>query len=177
MLKEAGYISSKQIARYGAMIAVAAVFAYSLAVMLYVIARSSFTIGTIMPEGERGEILWANAVSVAYSVAVFSLIMAVLSLPVGVATALLLKKATLVYNGGHSRKKAIRIGAFTALGLLFIIYRSLYFLLKARMTFEYAETLLFWFLFPALIFLSVCVWGAVKLNRILNGSFPENFFK
>jgi hypothetical protein len=92
MLKSKINISNKSIAVNGAAVAVAAVFAYSIIVMIYSIIRSSATIYSIMPMGERNTILWANATSVAYSVVVFSVILALISSLTGAIAAVIQKK-------------------------------------------------------------------------------------
>ena len=168
MLKSKKYISNKIIALNGATIAIAAVFAYSIIVMIYSIILSSATIYNIMPMGERNTILWANGISVAYSVAVFSVILALISSLSGAIAAVILKKLLLYFNPQFNFKKAVLISCITAFVLLSILYLLLYALLKDWMTFNYIETFLFWFLFPAAIFFLVCVVGGSKLNKVLN---------
>lgn len=152
----------------GAAVAIASVFAYSLLVMIYSIIRSSATIYSIMPMGERSSIIWANGISVAYSVAVFSVILALISSLLGAIAAVILKKLLLYFNPQFIFRKALIISCITAFALLMLLYLLLYALLKDWMTFNYIETFLFWFLFPAAIFFSVCVIGGSKLNKILN---------
>lgn len=168
MLKNKTNISNKIAAMNGATVAVAAVFAYSMIVMIYSIIYSSATIYNIMPMGERNTIIWANGISVAYSVAVFSVILALISSLAGAITAVILKKLLLYFNPKFSFRKAVLINCITAFALLIILYLILYALLKDWMTFNYFETFLFWFLFPAAIFFSVCVIGGSKLNKGLN---------
>lgn len=168
MLKNKKNISNKITALNGATVAVAAVFAYSIIVMIYSIIRSSATIYSIMPMGERNTILWANGISVAYSVAVFSLILALISSLTGALSAVILKKILLYFNTQFNFRKAVFISCATAFVLLILIYLLLYAFLKDWMTFSFAETFTFWFLFPAAIFFSVCVVGGSKLNKILN---------
>lgn len=168
MLKSKKNISNKFIALNGATVAVAAVFAYSIIVMIYSIIRSSATIYSIMPIGERNTILWANVISVAYSVAVFSLILALISSLTGAVSAVILKKILLYFNTKFNFRKAVFISCTTAFVLLILIYLLLHAFLKDWMTFNYFETLLFWFLFPAAIFFLVCVVGGSKLNKVLN---------
>ena len=161
-------ISNKWVAYNGAIIGVAAVFIYSLAVMIYTIIRSSITINNIMPNGEKGNILLVTGFSVAYSVAVFSLIMALFSSVAGAVAGVILKNALHYFNPNFIPQKAIAIGCVTALGILGIVYFLLFALLKNRMTFNYIETFSFWFLIPAIIFFGVCVIGGNKLNTVLN---------
>jgi hypothetical protein len=163
-------ISDRKLAYNGAAAAVAAVFAYSLLVMLYVLVRSSVTIYTIMPKAGRMEIIWASGISAAYSVAVFSLIVAVPSAIAGALAALVLKRVLIFFNAGCNVKKAVLVSSVVAILLLFLLYQLLYFLLKERMTFAYADTFLFWFLFPGMIFLSVCAAGGSKLNTMMSKS-------
>ena len=164
MLKSKINISNKVIAFNGATIAVAAVFAYSLLVMIYAIIRSSATIYSIMPKGERNSILWANSISVAYSVAVFSILLALVSSISGAIAAVLLKALLLYFNPKFIFRKAVLITCITAFALLSVLYLLLYVLLKDWMTFNYFATFLFWFLFPAVIFFSACVIGGSKLK-------------
>ena len=161
-------ISNRSVAYNGAITGVAAVFAYSLAVMMYAIIRSSVTIYNSMPSGERSNILLANGFSIAYSVAVFSLLMALLSSAVGAIAALILKKLLPGFNPRFKFTKAVFLSSFTALVLLGMMYLLLYTLLKDWMTFNYVETFAFWFLFPAVIFFVACVIAGSKLNKALN---------
>lgn len=166
MLKNGANISDKKLAYNGAVIAIAAVFVYSIIVMIYVIIRSSVTIFSIMPKGEIKTILWANGISVAYSVAVFSMILSIFSAGAGAITSVILKKSLLYFNPRFNLRKALLISSITALGLLIITYLFLYVLLKDWMTFNYTGTFLFWYLFPAAIFFPVCVFGGSRLNTI-----------
>ena len=168
MLKSKKNISNKIIALNGATLAVAAVFAYSIIVMIYSIIRSSATIYSIMPMGERNTILWANSISVAYSVAVFSVILALISSISGAIAAVILKIFLLYFNPQFNFRKAVLISCNTAFALLIFLYVLLYGLLKDWMTFNYFETFSFWFLFPAVIFFLTCVIGGSKLNKVLN---------
>lgn len=168
MQKRKTTIANKIIALNGARVAVAAVFVYSIIVMLYSIIRSSAAIYNIMPIEERNSIIWANGISIAYSVAVFSVIVALISSLPGAIAALILKKLLLSFNPQFVFRKAIFISCITALALLILLYLLLYALLKDWMTFNYVETFLFWFIFPAAIFFTVCIIGGSKLNKSLN---------
>jgi hypothetical protein len=168
MLKHKPTITNIAVGFNGAIAAVAAVFAYSLIVMVYTIIRSSSTIYSIMQGKERNTILLANGFSIAYSVAVFSLLMAVFSTMAGAVAAVILKKSLLYFNPRFHSKKAILISCNTALALLMLTYILFYALLKERMTFSYWETFSFWYLFPAVIFFGVCIIGGSKLNEVLD---------
>ena len=168
MLKRKMNISNKVMALNGATVAVAAVFAYSLLLIIYVIIRSSDTIYSIMPMGERNSILWANSISVAYSIAVFSILLALVSSITGAIAAVILKNLILYFNPKLIFRKTVLISCITAFALLTVLYLLLYALLKDWMTFNYFDTFSFWFLFPAVIFFSACVIGGIKLNRVLN---------
>ena len=168
MLKSKINISNKVIALNGATVAVASVFAYSIIIMIYAIIRSSATIYSIMPMGERNSILWANSISVAYSVAVFSIILALVSSISGAIAAVILKNLLLYFNPKLIFRKTVFISCITAFALLTLLYLLLYALLKDWMTFNYFETFSFWFLFPTVIFFIACVIGGSKLNDILN---------
>ncbi|WP_297820567.1 hypothetical protein [Segetibacter sp.] len=161
-------ISDRTIAYNGAIAAVAAVFAYSLIVMIYAIIRSSVTICSIMPNGERNTILLANGFSVAYSVAIFSLLMAAISAVAGSIAAVILKKSLQYFNVQFNFKKAIIISCVTAIAMLTLMYILFRALLKDWMTFKYAETFIFWFLVPAVIFLAACIIGGSYLNNVLD---------
>lgn len=161
------HISDKEVAFYGATIAVAGVFGYSIIVMIYTIIRSSGTILSIMPIHERNTILFINGFSVAYSITVFSLIMAGFSAVIGVLTAVILKKSLLHFNPFFYSRSSIFISSFIALTVLTIIYLTLYGLLKEYFTFYFPQTFVFWFIFPALIFLGSCIYGGFKLNQFL----------
>ena len=167
MLKSKTNISNKAVAYNGAIVAVAVVFAYSIIVMIYVIIRSSLTILNIMPTGERNTVLLANGFSIAYSVAVFSILMAVVSSLAGAVAAVILKKSFLVFNHEFNFGKAVLVSCIIALVLLTLFYLLFYALLKDWMTFSYPETFSFWFLIPAAIFTAVCIIGGSKLNQVL----------
>ena len=167
MLKSKINTSNKSIALNGATLAVAAVFAYSIIIMIYAIIRSSATIYSIMPIGERNSILWANSISVAYSVAVFSIILALISSISGAIAAVILKSLLFYFNPKLIFRKTVFISCITAFVLLIFLYLLLYGVLKNWMTFNYFETFSFWFLFPAAIFFSACVIGGIKLNKVL----------
>ena len=168
MLKSKTNISDKAVAYNGALVAVAVVFAYSIIVMIYVIIHSSATILNIMPTGERSTVLLANGFSIAYSVAVFSFLMAVLSSLAGAVAAVILKKSLLVFNHEFNFRKAVLVSCIIALVLLTLIYLLFFGLLKDWMTFSYPETFSFWFLIPAAIFIAVCIIGGSKLNQVLH---------
>lgn len=160
-------MSNKSVAYNGAIVTVAAVFGYSLVIMMYVLMRSSFTIYNIMPSGERSNILLINGFSIAYSVAIFSVLMALLSSVFGAVASVILKKSLVYFNPQFNYKKAVTVSATVALAILIIIYTFLYALLKGWMTLNYIETFSFWFLFPAVIFFIACIIGGRQLNRIL----------
>jgi hypothetical protein len=160
-------ITNKNVAYNGAIVAVAAVFGYSLVVMIYVVIRSSSTIYSIVPQEERTSIIMANGFSVAYSIAIFSLLMAAFSAIIGAVSAIILKKILLYFNPEFNDKKAILISFITALIGIIALYFMLFALLKDWMTFNYIETFSFWFLIPAAIYFTVCVILGSQLNRIL----------
>jgi hypothetical protein len=174
MIPRKSRVTNKSVARSGAIIAVAAVLAYSLVIMAYTIIRSSASIYSIMQGRERNTILLANGFSIAYSVAFLSIVMAAFSTLAGAVAAVILKKSLLYFNPGFNSKKAIIISCITALALLLLMYLLFYSLLKERMTFDYMETLLFWYLFPAVIFFGVCIIGGSKLNKLLSLGVTES---
>ena len=159
-------ISNKKVAYNGALVGIAAVFGYSLVVAVYVVIRSSSTIYSIVPQEEKTSIIMANGFSMVYSIAIFSLLMAVFSAIIGAVVALILKKLLLYFNSEINFKKAILISFITALIGVIIIYFMLFAVLKDWMTFNYIEPFLFWFLLPAAIFVGVCIVGGRQLNRI-----------
>ncbi len=170
-------ISNKTVAYNGAVIGVVAVFIYSIIVMIYAIIRSSITIYNIMPNGERSNILLANGFAIAYSVTVFSLIMALFSSIAGAIASVVLKKSIVYFNPQFYFNKALIVSTIAALVMLIILYALLYSFLKDWMTFNYIETFSFWFLIPAAIFLTVCIVGGNKLNKALDTRITENMFK
>ncbi len=167
-------ISNKTVAYNGAIVAIAAVFAYAIIVMLYVIIRSSATIYSIMPKGERGTILLTNGFSIAYSVLIFSLLMAAISSLAGAVGGVILRGSLIYFNPRFIFRKAVIISCFTALSLLILLYILFYALLKDWMTFDYVETFSFWFLIPAIIFFSACIIGGSKLNKTLETLITEH---
>jgi hypothetical protein len=151
----------------GALISTAAIFAYALVVMVYVVTRSSNFIFSAMPTDERAGIMVANGFAVAYSVTVFSILMAIPSSVVGSVSAILIKWFLQRFNGKSNAQRAMVISGTVALCVLAVIYFVLRILLKDWMTLHYPETLLFWFVVPALICFVVCLVGGSKLNREL----------
>ena len=168
MTKHTSVIFNWAVAYRGALIGVAAVFAYSIIVMLYCIIRSSATIYDIMPAAERNGIFIINGFSIAYSVSIFSILIGLFSAVGGAVTAVILKRLLLHFNNQFNNRKAMIISCIIALLLLIIIYATFYGLLKERMTFSYVETFSFWFLFPAFIFWGVVIIGGGRLNAWLN---------
>ncbi|WP_336518174.1 hypothetical protein [Pollutibacter soli] len=161
-------ISNKTAAYNGALIAVAGVFAYSFAVMLYTIIRTSVSICSIMPSPERSKILWASGFSVAYSVGVFSFLMAMVSSMAGAVAGVILRRVLLWLNPDVHLSKSILISSIVSLVLLLLLYLVLYILLKERITLQYAGTFLFWYVFPAVIFfIAVLIGGAVFSNSLM----------
>lgn len=120
-----------------------------------------------MPKEERSTILLASGFSFAYSVAVFSLLMAAISCIAGSIAAIILKKSLQYFNPQFNFKNAILISCVIALALLTVMYILLYAMLRDWMTSDYIETFLFWFVLPAVIFCAVCVIGGGKINRYL----------
>lgn len=173
MKKSKSNISNRAVAYKGAIVAIAATFAYSMIVMIYTIIRSSATIYSIMPTGERNTILLANGFSVAYSVAVFSFLMAILSAMAGSVAGVILKKLLLHFNPQFNFRKAVFISCITAFVLLALLYFLFYALLKDWMTFDYYETFSFWFLLPAVIFFAACIIAGSKLNKVLETGIDE----
>ncbi len=159
-------ISNKKVAYNGALVGIAAVFGYSLVVAVYVVIRSSSTIYSIVPQEEKTSIIMANGFSMVYSIAIFSLLMAVFSAIIGAVVALILKKLLLYFNPELNFKKAILISFITAVIGVIIIYFMLFAVLKDWMTFNYIEPFLFWFLLHAAIFVGVCIVGGRQLNRV-----------
>ncbi|ULQ51774.1 hypothetical protein [Flavihumibacter fluvii] len=163
-------VTNLQVACNGALLTIASIFFYSMVVMLYVVIRSSHTIYTIMEPGERSGILLANGFSIAYSVAVFSVLMAIISSVAGAVGAIALKKLQLYFNPAFNSPKAVFISCIVAILLLAVIYVVLHILLRERITFQYPETLLFWFVFPAVICFVVSILGGSALNNALRST-------
>ncbi len=159
-------ISNKKVAYNGALVGIAAVFGYSLVVAVYVVIRSSSTIYSIVPQEEKTSIIMANGFSMVYSIAIFSLLMAVFSAIIGAVVAIVSIQLLLYFNPEFNFKKAILISFITALIGVIIIYFMLFAVLKDWMTFNYIEPFLFWFLIPAAIFVGVCIVGGRQLNRV-----------
>jgi|GEM_PF-3259118 len=168
-------ISNKKVAYAGAKIAVAGVFGYSLLVMLYAIIRSSFIIYSIMRIGERSNILLLNGFSFAYSISIFSLLMALLSSIAGAVAGVMLKIALQYFNTNFRNRKAIVISFFIAFATLLFMYILLFAILKNWMTFYYIETFSFWFLLPAVIYVGACIIGGSRLNTILGRGITSNY--
>ena len=166
-LKKETNISTKTVAYAGAKIAIAAVFSYSLLALLYTIIRSSLTIYNIMPSGERSDILLLNGFSIAYSVAIFSILMGLFSSLVGAVAAVVLKKSLVYFNPQFNYIKTLIVSAMVAFATLIFIYALLYALLKEWMTFNYIETFSFWFLLPAIIFFITVIVCGIEMNKAI----------
>lgn len=167
MLNNTINISNKKVAYAGSKIAIAGFFGYSALRMLYAIIRSSITIYHIMPSGQRTTILLQNGISITYTIAVFSILMAFLSSLSGAMAGVILKKALQYFNPNFIKRNAIVISCITAFAILAIMYLLMYALLKNWITFNYIESFSFWFLMPAVLFFGVCVIGGSKLNKVL----------
>jgi hypothetical protein len=166
MNKKTINISNKRMAIYGASIAIATVFFYSLMVMIYVVIRSSLTIYEILLSEVRTSILLQNSISVAYSIAIFSILMAIISSIVGMITAIILKNCLLYFNPKFNKRNALLISGIIAIFINGIVYFLLRITLHDWMTFNYIEPFLFWFLLPAIIFLIINLAISKKLNSI-----------
>jgi hypothetical protein len=152
---------------YGALISTAAIFLYAWGVMIYVIVRSSNFIFTAMPSGESAGIIFANGFAVAYSVAVFSIAMVIPSSVIGAISAIVIKWFLSRFNNNSDTQRALFISGAVALMMLVIVYIILRVLLKDWMTWDYPETLFFWFGIPAVLFFGACVVGGRELNKVL----------
>ncbi len=168
MKKNKPNISNKSVACKGATAAVAATFVYAVIVMIYVIIRTSATIYRIMPAGERSEILWLNGFSIAYSVAVFSMLMAMVSALIGAIGAIVLWNLLLYFNPKFNLQKTVLLSFAAALSLVTVIYILLRAMLKDWMTVQYHETFIFWFIIPAVICIAVGLIGGIILNKALS---------
>jgi uncharacterized membrane protein len=93
--------------------------------------------------------------------------MAIVSSFAGAIAAVVLRKSLLHFNPQFRLSRAVVISFITALAMLTIQYLLLRALLKDYMTFDYAETFLFWWVFPAIIFLWVNIVGGYQLNKAL----------
>lgn len=165
-MKRKETISDIAVAYNGALLAIAAVFIYSILVMIYIIIRSSVTIYSSMPMEERNSILFASGFSVAYSVITFSLLMAIFSSVIGFVAAIVLKNTLLYFNPLCDFRKAFLISCMTALSITTFIYLLLKFFLKDWMTYTYIEPIFFWFIFPAILFSIVCIISGMQLNKL-----------
>ena len=157
-------ISNKRVAFYGAIIAVSTVFFYSLMVMIYVVIRSSLTIYEILLSEVRTLTLLQSGISVAYSIAIFSMLMAIISSIIGIITANILKKTIRYFNPNFKNRKSILISGIIAVLAISVVYISLRMMLKDWLTLDYIETFLFWFLLPSLLFFIACIIGGKQLN-------------
>jgi uncharacterized membrane protein YozB (DUF420 family) len=91
--------------------------------------------------------------------------MAIVSSVAGAVAGVILRKVLLWLNPQLHFHKAILISSTTSLVLLLLLYLLLYILLKERITFQYAGTFLFWYIFPAVIFFIAVLISGAKLNN------------
>ena len=122
-----------------------------------------------MPPGENTGILFANGFAVAYSIAAFSIVMATISSVAGAVAAIVLKRSLLHFNPKFNSQKAAMISFTIAALFLAVMYILLKIFLKDRMSFQYPETFLFWFVFPAVICFVVSIITGHALNKELGG--------
>ena len=159
--------SNLRLAYFGAIVATATVLLYSIMLLIYVIIRSSLTIYDIIQSEEKTLILFKNAISVAYSIAVFSIIMAIFSSMVGALTAIILKQSILHFNPKFLKRKTKIICVTLSILIVSIIYLLLRFLLKEWMTFDNIEPFLLWFLIPSVLFLIIGIFSGSQLNGLM----------
>ncbi len=162
--------SDAMAARTGARIAIATVFGYALACMLYTILRSSLRIVSILPNREQGGILWANALALAYSIAVLSILLALVAAVTGAVAAVTLRRVLRYFNPQNNGKKAMLISCGTMLYLLYGMYILLYSVFASRMSFQYPATFIFWYALPAVICLVISIPAGIALNKRLSAT-------
>ncbi len=167
MKSPANNISDGRLAAKGAILTTAAIFIYSLIVLLYVVLRTSFEIANKLPVGERSSIIFANAVALTYTIAVFSLLMVLVFSITGAIGALVIKRLVFRFNPQFNVRKTLLFSGMVGLVLLVLVYVVLRLLLQKWMTLQYPETLLFWFVFPATICFIFYLISGMAFNRFL----------
>jgi hypothetical protein len=166
--------TTRSIVYNGWLVTTATIFGYLNILLLYIAGRSSISIYNSMPPGQRGEILFANAVSVAYATAVMAVLVIIASSIGGIFLSIGMKWVfTRLLTGTTTRISAL-VGAIGGVCWSGMMYLILYLALGNVMNLKYPETLLFWIIFPALACIAVSVAGAVKLNHYLQKKKSEH---
>lgn len=160
-------LSDRQLAYRGALITVAAVFFYSLLVLVYVITRSTISLVKILPGEPVNNLLIGTNFSILYSVAVVSILVAGFSSIGGATGALFLHRFLTYFNPSYKKKKAAWLSVIFSTLAIIVIYLVLYVLFREKMSSAYMPTFLFWYVIPASIFFSISVIAGIRLNEFL----------
>ncbi len=154
-----------KVAWTGAQIGIAATFAYASLFGLYAIARSAGTILDVLGPFAAWGTLTTVALTLAYLVTAFALLLALGPALAGAASALLIAGASRRWNGDRSPDKAIGIG-FLVAGLLVVPFLALVRLgLGERFALAHWETVVFWFGLPSFVFVTACLLTSLTWVR------------
>jgi len=148
----------------GATIGIWLTFAYAVLVALYAIVRSSLRIQTALASGDALQMMFGTAVTLAFGILIFAVVMALVSAVIGGISAIVLQWLLLRFNPRHASTQALFIGLGLGIGCWFVVNLILLVMPGSRLTLAYPETYLFWFAVPGLIY----VVASVLTSRTLN---------
>ena len=153
------------VARSGAAAGAALTFGYALLFIIYALVRTSTLIlGRVELNVAVGALL-ANAVTIALAALSWACLLALVTAPIGLLTALALR-GLLIWLNPPTRRRAAALGGLLA-GLVVV---TLYLLLQPRagqyLSPAYPASLLFWFGLPGLVYISAAAWGSVQLHTV-----------
>jgi ABC-type Fe3+-siderophore transport system permease subunit len=157
------------VALRGAGVALALTFAYALAFLLYAMLRSfAVVVGTVNEGAGFLATLFATWFSLAIPTLTIAALFAILAVPLGAVTAVLIVWASARWNKERNPNNAIALGA----ALTFLIAFLLTLLLQlGGMTFDlhYWDAWALWFVLPLLVYVAAGGAASWKWNQQLRG--------
>ncbi len=156
-------LSWKNAAYSGAILCSRLALAYTLAFILYALARSALTVAATVNQ-DAG--MWGTLIATWASLIVASLVIGALAaLAVGIlgaVTGIALRAVSVVSNPQHDPRRAVVIGATVCFAIVLLIHLAL----RAALNYSLADLLsmhaLFWLELPALVFI---VAGAIASRQ------------
>lgn len=153
-----------RVAGTGAAAGVLLTFGYTLLFIGYALARTSMMILERVEHSVAIGVLLANAVTVALAALTWACLLALVTAPIGLMTALALRWVLIWLNPPHH--KAAGLGALLATLVAIMLYLLLQPFAGQYLSPAYPASLLFWFGLPSLIYISASAWGSVQLQTM-----------
>jgi hypothetical protein len=154
-----------RVARSGAAAGALLTFGYALLFIIYAVVRTSTMILGRVEPGVAVGVLLANAVTIALAALTWACLLALVTAPIGLLTALALRWLLIRLNPPTRRRAAALGGLLAAL-----IVVTLYLVLQPRagqyLSPAYPASLLFWFGLPGLVYISAAAWGGIQLHAV-----------